>query len=164
MMHILTRVLGTRRFHVITTMGERMDWKASGSEIFLRIDPEEYLVKSLIRLSEELSIQSAAITSGVGMLMAVELGFFDTEIDDYKTTRKQGIFDVNSILGNISRRDNVAVPHVHIIFNDGMHNTYSGHVVEAQCHITMELFLSVKDLTMKRVKQHGRPATRIELR
>jgi uncharacterized protein len=140
-----------------------MDWKSSGSDIFLRIDPEELLVDSLVRVSTALDIQSAAITSGVGMLMSVELGFFDIRKDDYEITRLEGVYDINSILGNITRREGIPVPHVHIVFNDKSHATYSGHVIEAQSHITMELFLSVNDLDVKRVKQPGRPATRIEL-
>jgi uncharacterized protein len=138
-----------------------VDWKAVNNEIFLRVDPEEGLIDSLTTLSDALNIRSAAITSGVGMLMSVQLGFFDTAQDDYKITRLDGIFDVNSILGNITRRDNLPVPHVHVVFNDQSHSTYSGHVIEAQCHITMEIFLSINSLPIQRVKQSGRPATRI---
>lgn len=138
-----------------------MDWRADDSDVFLRVDPEEYLIDSLRKLCEALNIRAARITSGVGMLMSVELGFFDTEKDDYQIKHFDGIFDVNSILGNIVRRDDLPVPHVHIIFNDTSHRTYSGHVIEAQCHITMEVFLSVTSLPIRRVKQPGRPATQI---
>lgn len=138
-----------------------MDWKAVNNEVFLRVDPEEGLIDSLKKLSDALNITSAAITSGVGMLMSVQLGFFDTAQDDYKITRLDGIFDVNSILGNITRRDNLPVPHVHVVFNDQSHSTYSGHVIEAQSHITMEIFLSINSLPVQRVKRSDRPATRI---
>lgn len=140
-----------------------MDWKASGSDIFLRIDPGEFLVDSLVKLAAALDVREAAVTSGVGMLMSVQLGFFDAQKDDYETTRFEGIYDVNSLIGNITRREGVPTPHIHIVFNDMSHITYSGHVIEAQSHITMELFLSIKNLGLERVKAAGRPATRIEL-
>jgi predicted DNA-binding protein with PD1-like motif len=140
-----------------------MDWKASGSDIFLRIDPGEFLIDSMVKLATALDVREAAVTSGVGMLMSVELGFFDAQKDDYERTRFEGIYDVNSILGNVTRREGVPTPHIHIVFNDMSHVTYSGHVIEAQSHLTMELFLSRKNLGLERVKAAGRPATRIEL-
>jgi uncharacterized protein len=140
-----------------------MDWRASGSDIFLRIDSEEFLIDSLVKLATARDIKEAAVTSGVGMLRSVELGFFDVRKDDYEKTRFEGIYDVNSIIGNITRLEGAPAPHMHIVFNDMSHATYSGHVIEAQSHITMELFLSIKDLGLERIKSVGRPATRIEL-
>ena len=138
-----------------------MEWKTDSDKIFLRIDPGEPLVASLIQLSATLDLTSAAIISGVGMLAEVKLGFFEVELDDYKTTELKGIYDLDSIIGNITRRDGAPAAHVHVIFNDASHKTYSGHLIEARYHITMEIFLAATALRLYRVKQPDRPATQI---
>lgn len=138
-----------------------MEWKASGSDIFLRLDPGERLVESLRALAVCNGFTVAAITSGVGMLAGIEMGFFDVELDDYQRTELEGIYDLSSVQGNIVLRDHAYVPHVHAVFNDKSLSTYSGHVMEGTCHITMEIFLSTCDLALRRVKLAGCPATRI---
>jgi predicted DNA-binding protein with PD1-like motif len=139
-----------------------MDYEATNDYVFVRIDPGEMLVESLKMIAVDLSIEVAAITSGVGMLKEVRLGFFDVAKDDYDEKFLGNIFDLSSIQGNITRLDGVPVPHVHAIFNDPSHNTYSGHVIEATCHITMELFLRRLDIfTLSRVRVHNMPGTRI---
>lgn len=138
-----------------------MEWMSRDSDIFIRLDPGERLVESLAAIATEKAFSTAAIVSGVGMLNGVELGFFDVSLDDYNRTVFEGIFDLSVVLGNIVRRDGVYVPHVHAVFNDTSHATFSGHVIEATCHITIELFLSTTTIALKRMKVLGCPATRI---
>lgn len=138
-----------------------MEWIPHGSEIFVRLDPGERLVESLITVANQNAFPAAAIVSGVGMLSHIELGFFDVDLDDYRRTVVEGIFDLSVVLGNIVRREHAYVPHVHAVFNDTLHKTYSGHVIEATCHITMELFLATITSHLRRIKIPGCPATRI---
>lgn len=138
-----------------------MEWFQEGQLIFVRLDPGARVVASLVQLSEEAEIEVAAIISGVGMLDHVQMGFFDVAKDDYDVTDLAGPFDLSSVLGNITRRDGQAVPHVHAVFNRPDFSTASGHVIEASVHITLELFLSRTRLDLERVKLSGCPATRI---
>ncbi len=138
-----------------------MQWTMRDSGVFVRIDPGEHLVESLRTVASECGFQGAAITSGVGMLDGVELGFFDVELDDYKRTTLSGIHDLSSVVGNIIRCEADYVPHVHVVFNDPSYATFSGHLIEATCHITIELFLSTALPNLQRVKLAGCPATRI---
>jgi predicted DNA-binding protein with PD1-like motif len=138
-----------------------MEWKSAGSDIFLRIDPGERLVGSLCKIAQHTRFRAAAITSGVGMIDGIEMGFFDPRLDDYGRTQLSGIYDLSSIQGNIVLRDGSYVPHVHAVFNDDAFTTFSGHLIEATCHITMEVFLSTTELALTRVKLVGCPATRI---
>jgi predicted DNA-binding protein with PD1-like motif len=138
-----------------------MEWTTLGSDIFVRLNPGDRLVESLTAVADQAAFRAAAIVSGVGMLDGIELGFFDTALDDYKRTVYEGIFDLSMVLGNIVQRDGVYVPHVHAVFNDPLHATLSGHVIEATCHITMEIFLSTNAMALHRVTVPGCPATRI---
>ncbi|GAA3344844.1 hypothetical protein GCM10020358_49710 [Amorphoplanes nipponensis] len=138
-----------------------MDWESTGAELFVRIDPGEPLVASLGRVAMQVPFRLAAITSGVGMIERVRLGFFDAGFDDYLTTDIRGVHDVSAITGSIVPRDGYPAVHVHAIFNDDRYATRSGHVIEAYCHVTMEIFLHLGSLDVQRVKTAGVPATRI---
>lgn len=138
-----------------------MYWHQSGTDIFVRIDPSENLVDSLRKVAIEAEIRVAAIVSGVGMVSMAQMGFFDVEKDDYDVSLLEGIFDLSSVLGNITRKDEEVIPHVHAVFNAPDFSTYSGHIVDAVAHITIEVFLSTSTLELKRVKLPSCPATRI---
>jgi predicted DNA-binding protein with PD1-like motif len=130
-------------------------------QILVRLDQGDLLVESLKQTAESLALPSAVIVSGVGMLSSIELGFFDQAEDDYLRTQFNGIFDLNSIAGNIVRGDESLIPHVHAIFNSPSHSVLGGHVMEATCHITMEIFLSIGSPLLTRVKIPGCSATQI---
>lgn len=133
-----------------------------GSSMFIRVDPGESMMETLRTVAQDEQIPAAAIVSGVGMLTEVKFGFFDVQIDDYRPISKQGIYDISSIQGNIIREPNGNhVPHVHLVVNDASMKTLGGHLMDARCHVTMEIFLTVLELPLVRRKVKGCPATRI---
>ena len=131
---------------------------------FLRIDPDESLMDCIISLAKEHSIKSAVILSGVGMLSFVRLGFYDIDQQRYIETEFNGIYDLNVVCGNLTWLDQEPWPHVHAVFNDASHKTISGHVLEARCHITTELFLSTNSLELHRQKLGSCPIPRLTTR
>ena len=138
-----------------------MEWKLQGSEMFVRLDPGDRMVESIDQVAKEAAFSAGAIISGVGMLSRVTLGFFDVDSDDYVRTEHLGIYDLSSVLGNIVQRDGAYSSHIHVVFNDPQHRTFSGHLIEAICHITVELFISTSKMVLNRVKVPNCPATRI---
>jgi predicted DNA-binding protein with PD1-like motif len=131
-------------------------------ETFVRLDPGEEILDVLRSVSVETPIHVASISSGVGMLKSAVLGFFEVPLDDYVPTDYEGPLDLSVVSGNITWRDGVPVPHVHVVFNDREMRTISGHLLRGICHITVELFLShPSDLSLTRSKVAGLPATRI---
>jgi predicted DNA-binding protein with PD1-like motif len=130
------------------------------NKIFIRLDPGERIIEALIQVAKERHIETASIDSGVGMVSGVEFGFFCVPKDDYDKWLCEGIHDLSSIQGNITMFNGAPRPHVHMVINDQKYGTLSGHVIEATCHITMEIFLSrLGGLKIGRVKEPPRPAT-----
>jgi predicted DNA-binding protein with PD1-like motif len=138
-----------------------MHWVQRKSSMFVRVDPGESLIASLEQVARETSLTIAVLVSGVGMLSHVEFGFFDVASDDYQKMKLEGLFDVSVLNGNVTRRDGEPVCHIHVVMNDPSANTFSGHVIQATSHITMELFLELSDLPLERVKLTDHPATRL---
>lgn len=139
-----------------------MDSFRSGNLIFFRIDPDEELIASLLFLASELELRNAAIVSGVGMLNAVTLGFFSAEQNRYSETPFEGTFDLSSVQGSITTMDGRPHPHVHIVFNSAENKTFSGHVLRATCHLTIELWLiDWSGSPLSRKTTPGRPSSSI---
>jgi len=127
---------------------------------FVRLEPGERLVASLKEFAATQGIQFASIVSGVGMASHLEMGFFDVAKNDYDRTAFDEILDLSAISGNLSIRDGAPSPHVHVVVNRPNYETLSGHLIEAVCHITMEVFLQeLPGDDIIRTSEPGRPAT-----
>ena len=130
--------------------------------LFVRLEPGEPIIESLKDVARRKHVRVGAITSGVGMLSSVKFGFFCARKDDYDVHQLDEILDLSSILGNITWSGAEPIPHVHMTMNNSRNETFSGHIIEAWCHITMEIFIfKFNDLNLHRVKVPGMPATRI---
>ena len=137
-----------------------MEYYRKKEDIFLRLEPGEYLVKSLIDLAEKEKIEFATIVSGVGMIEGLEMGWFCVNDNDYDTYKVAGTFDLSSISGNISLFQDKPRPHVHIVANKPSFDTVSGHLIDCRCHITMEIGLRLlENSNLKRQTEEGRPAS-----
>jgi len=130
------------------------------NDVFMRLEPGELLVKSLIELAEQEKIDFATIVSGVGMLEGLEMGWFCINENNYDTYRVAGTYDLSSISGNIAVFEGNKRAHVHIIANNPDFSTVSGHLIDCRCHITMEVGLRLfTNSGLERKQENGRPAT-----
>lgn len=130
----------------------------------LRLDTGDELIESLRLFAISNNVKFAAITSGVGMIMHAQMGFFCIPKNDYDIFNlNNGPYDLSSISGNIAELENQTWPHVHIVVNEQGGMTYSGHVLSAICHITAEIFLTdYTGFSVERKRNSNLPATRLE--
>lgn len=137
-----------------------MEYYRNDNFAFMRLEPGEGLVESLIAFAKSENVDFATITSGVGMIDGLHMGFFCVNNNDYDTYRIAGVYDLSSISGNITLFEGEPRPHVHIVANKPNYETVSGHLMEAKAHITMEVGLSLVTGTgFRRKTELGRPAT-----
>jgi predicted DNA-binding protein with PD1-like motif len=137
-----------------------MEYYRNKSELFMRLEPGEKLVESLVNIANSERIDFALIVSGVGMIEGTEMGYFCVNDDMYDTYRIAGAYDLSSISGNLSLFDGAPRPHVHIVANRPDFSTVSGHLIECKAHITIEIGLQIMENTgLRRTSEPGRPAT-----
>jgi predicted DNA-binding protein with PD1-like motif len=137
-----------------------MEHTCYGDQFFLRLDAGEELIGSLTQFAAAYERDFFAIVSGVGMVDGLRFGFFCVNNNDYDITELPGVFDLNVISGNISKRGGIWWPHVHLVVNTPDYATHGGHLIEATTHITMELWLSAPVQTgITRRSVPGRPAS-----
>ena len=108
-----------------------MEYKKFGEHYVVRIEKGEEVISKLKELCLQENIRLGSI-SGLGAANEVEIGLFNTETKEYKTTVMKGMFEITSLIGNITRKD------------ASLH-TYGGHLVRVQISATSEIIVTVID-------------------
>lgn len=115
----------------------------------VRVDKGEEVLEQLSTLCDKENISAGEI-KGIGASDKIEIGLFNTKTKEYKTSIKQGMFEITSLLGNISRKDNDIYMHCHINFSDESLNAYGGHLVKCYISATCEIVVTVLNGTIER--------------
>ena len=116
--------------------------KIDENHIVVLIQKGEEVLEQLSLLAMKENILAGEIT-GIGASNKVEIGLFNTDTKEYKTTVKEGMFEITSLLGNISRKDGEVYLHCHINFSDASLTTYGGHLVKCFISATCEIIVTV---------------------
>jgi len=137
-----------------------VEYYRAKNDVFMRLEPGEYLMKSLLNLAEKEDINFAILVSGVGMIEGLEMGWFCVNDNNYDTYRVAGTYDLASVSGNIALFEGKRRAHVHITANRPDFSTISGHLIDCRCHVTMEIGLRLfENSGLLRKQEEGRPAT-----
>lgn len=115
----------------------------------VRIDKGEEVFEQLRNFCDKENINAGEIR-GIGASDKIEIGLFNTKTKEYKTSVKEGMFEITSLLGNISRKDSDIYLHAHINFSDESLNVYGGHLVKCYISATCELVITVLNGTINR--------------
>ena len=95
-----------------------MEYTRSSSDIFVRLDPGEEVHASLKRLAEDLGIDAAAITSGIGRTRNNQYGYMNEE-GVYQRRFLNQPAELVSLSGNIARTEQgEPFTHIHCCWSD----------------------------------------------
>lgn len=106
----------------------------------LRIEKGEEIIESIKKLCEEEKITLAEIT-GIGAADLIEIGLFNVNTKEYRTQIIEGMFEITSLVGNITTKENETYLHLHINFSDASNQVKGGHLVKAKISATGEIFI-----------------------
>ena len=120
-----------------------MEWTRSGEDLFVRIDPNEEIHKSLQKLADEIGFDAAAITSGIGRTRENIYGYMDDE-GVYQKRDLPSPSELVSLSGNIARtQQGDAFTHIHCCFSDDDNNVHAGHMFQAIVHVVAEIHIRI---------------------
>ena len=126
-----------------------MEYKKFGNHYVIRMEKGEEVMEKLKELCLKEDIRLGSI-SGLGAAGEVEIGLFNTESKEYKTTVMKGMFEITSLIGNITRKDDEVYLHCHINFSDASLHTYGGHLVRVIISATGEIVITKIDGEVER--------------
>lgn len=122
---------------------QSMEWRRSGEDIFVRLDPGDEIHESLQKLANEAQFNAAAITSGIGRTRDNLYGYMD---DDgiYQRRKLEPPSELVSLSGNIARKeDGSAFTHIHCCWSDNDLKPHAGHMFECTVAVVAEIHLRV---------------------
>ena len=124
-------------------LGIFMEWTRSGEDLFVRIDPNEEIHKSLQNLANEVGFDAAAITSGIGRTRENQYGYMNEE-GVYQRRDLVPPSEMVSLSGNIARtKQGDAFTHIHCCWSDDDNNVHAGHMFQATVHVVAEIHIRI---------------------
>ena len=122
-----------------------MEWRRSGDDLFVRLDPGEEIHRSLQSLAEEVGFDAAAITSGIGRTKDNLYGYMNDE-GVYQKKLLQSPSELVSLSGNIARtEDGNPFTHIHCCWSDNDLNAHAGHMFECVVAVVAEIHIRIME-------------------
>lgn len=120
-----------------------MEWARSGDDVVIVLEPGEEIHTSLRKLADELGIDGAVITSGIGRTMNSTFGYMDETFTYHRRVLVQPA-ELVTLQGNLARHeDGSAFTHLHATFADDDFVTQSGHLFEATVFVVAEIHMRI---------------------
>lgn len=116
---------------------------------FLRLDRGEDIVPLVTSYCEEAGLRSAML-SGIGAIEEIEIGFYDLKAREYLRRRLDGIFELLSLTGNITKSQGKAFMHAHAVLSSREFDLVGGHFFGGKVAVTCEIFLAESGMLLSR--------------
>ena len=117
-----------------------MEYSVFDDIIVVRLDKDEKITESLLRVAKEEGISLASV-SGIGATDDFEVGVFDLEKKEYDRIHYTGNHEITSLTGNVTTKDGAPYLHLHITCAGAGGKMVGGHLFDAKISLTAEIFL-----------------------
>jgi len=131
-----------------------MEYRRFSNMIVLRVDPGEEICGVLLDIAEKEHIDLAHI-SGLGAIDQFTTGVFDTGTKEYHANHFEGLFEIVSLTGSLTRKDGAPYLHAHLGAGDLEGHVFGGHLNEAYVSATAEIIVHVIDGKVNRRMDKG---------
>lgn len=127
-----------------------MKSKKIDSGFILRLGKGEEIVRTLADFLKEKNIQSGSL-SGIGGVKDIRIMYYDLQTKKYVPKDFLGMYEMTSLLGNISLVDGNPFAHLHITISDEDYRVFGGHLDSAVVGVTCEIVVNVFSEPINRV-------------
>lgn len=117
-----------------------MEYRKFQDSYVIRLEKGEDVIEKLKEICKKENIKLAEIT-GIGASNLVEIGVFNVNTKEYNTKKFEGMFEITSLIGNVTRKNDEVYLHIHINFGDENGNVRGGHLVKSNISATSEIIL-----------------------
>ncbi len=92
-----------------------------------------------------------AVVSGIGTLQNPVIGYYMEEKGAYKKIELPGMYEVTSIEGNISLKDNRPFTHIHINLGDADGKILGGHLIRGNVYVAEIVIIELSGTPLERI-------------
>lgn len=115
----------------------------------LVLKKNESLKEALIQYANAHALNSAALF-GIGALRDPVLGIFNETTKKYYEKKFEGLFELLSLNGNLTKAEGQFIAHLHVTLCDDEFRAFGGHLVSAEVGITAEILITPLAKTLTR--------------
>lgn len=130
-----------------------MGYIRKNNDIVLRLDKGEDLILNLLELARKENIKLANIT-GIGASSDFSVGYLDSNLKKYISHDYKTPYEMTSLMGNISLKDNEPYLHIHATFANDK-EVVGGHVTKLIIGVTAEIFINIFDIDNNRIYNYN---------
>jgi len=123
-------------------MGHRIEKFIKGESYLIRLKPDSDLLDTLNQIIKRIGVEVGHIY-GIGSVGPANIGYYDFNERQYKENKFNGIYEIVSLLGNISMMDGKPMCHCHIAIGDKQGKVYGGHLLLGTIVYVAEVHISV---------------------
>ncbi len=107
----------------------------------VRLEKGENIIESLKEFAKINNIK-AAMVNGIGAVTDAKIGIFDIETKKYNEKIFKDNYEITSLTGNITTKNDEPYMHLHINFSGQDCICYGGHFIEGRITITAEIIVT----------------------
>jgi predicted DNA-binding protein with PD1-like motif len=118
-----------------------MKYRREDDSYLVVLDKGDEVTTSLAQFVADEGLEGGVIR-GIGGVMNVTLGFFDTVSKEYLRKEFNNFYELAVLLGDISLVDGKPFCHLHAVISDRDLNAYAGHLLRAEISVTGEIVVT----------------------
>lgn len=124
-------------------------WTRTGDRVLVVLPRGIEILDGIREAVLEASIESGSLI-GLGAIEAPRLAWFDRYERRYRETTLEGVWEIASLVGNVTRYEDAPRIHVHAVLSDRSCRTRAGHLVGGTVGVTCEVVLAPFDAPVER--------------
>ena len=119
-----------------------MKYRTNGNVVYMSLSKGDPINETLENFAISQNIGCAWI-NGIGALENPSLGYYSIDDKFYNKKKFNGIYEIISLIGNISIKEGKPFAHTHISISDSNFRLYGGHLFEAKIAAAGEFILAL---------------------
>ena len=127
-----------------------MTYNRVEDKIFIRLAKGENIFTHLYKILKTEGVKSAWV-NGIGAIENIEIGSYDLKNKRYNRVKLKGIYELTSLMGNLSYKEGEPFLHLHANLSDHECKSYGGHLFTAEINATGEFIIYILNLSSDRV-------------
>ena len=121
-----------------------MEYQKFDNKIYLRVDRGEEVLEKIMEVATKENITLASVQA-IGATDKFTVGLYSVENKKYSSKTYEGEFEIVSLVGNITRKDDKPYIHLHIACGDENNHVFGGHLNYLRISATFECVITLSD-------------------
>ena len=126
-----------------------MNFRIANDRIFMTLSKGELINKTFESFFDSNNLGCAWI-NGIGALENPEIGYYSLETKSYQRKIFAGVYELISLIGNMTIKEEKYFSHTHITFSDTKFQVFGGHLFDAKITAAGEFIMLIGDKEINR--------------